>query len=100
MASREARRGGDDGEQKPEERDSAELLVAAQSAILVGVDLEDGEQLGQLQEIVHLFRQLQELQASASIFHSRVGADEFADTRAIDIVDIGQIQQDERALIF
>jgi hypothetical protein len=36
----------------------AELTIAAQSAALVRVDFEDGEQLGQLQEIVHLFRQV------------------------------------------
>src|ERR1700687_552493 len=85
--------------QKRERRDSTELAVTAQSAILVRVDLEDGEQLGQLQKIMHFFRQLQELHCSAAVLHSHVGADEFADARAIDVVDVGQIQQDERTLL-
>src|SRR6266851_9982517 len=91
---------GVEGEQKLEPSHSAELAVAAQSAILVRVNLEDGEQLGQLQEIVHFFCQLQKLEAAASIFHSRVGADEFSDAGAVDVIDIGQIQKDEGTLIF
>src|SRR4030088_1480253 len=83
-----------------EQNDSEELPVTPQSGILVGVDLKDGEQLGQLQEIVHLFCQVQELQASAAIFYSSVGADKFPDAGAVDVIDIGQIQQDQRTLIF
>src|SRR6202521_6020705 len=83
-----------------EQKESGELTVAAQSATLVGVDLEDGEQFGQLQEIVHFLCQVQELQGSASIFHSHIGADKFADARAVDVIDVGQIQKDERALLF
>ena len=34
------------------------LLIAPQSAALVGIDFEDGEKLGQLKEIMHFFREV------------------------------------------
>src|ERR1700688_1513790 len=77
-----------------------QLAVAAKSDILVRVDFKDSEQFGELQQIVDFLCQVQELQASAAILHTGIRADELTDTRAVDVIDIGQVQQDQRSLFF
>ena len=67
--------------------------------MFVGVDVEDGEELGELQEVVDLFGEVEELEGAAAVFHSGVGADELADAGAVDVVDVGKIEQDESAFI-
>src|SRR6267154_150099 len=81
-------------------REPGELLIAPQSADLVRIDFEDGEELGQLQEIVHFFCQMQQLQISAAIFDAGIRTDQFADPGAVDVVDVREVQQDERTLLF
>jgi hypothetical protein len=73
---------------------------ALDGGMLVGKDFEDRKELGDLKEIVNFFCQVQELQFAAAAFDRGVAADELSDARAINIIHIGQVQQDEHALIF
>src|SRR5271170_4421786 len=57
-------------------------------------DVEDGVQLGDLQQIVDFLGQVQQLQFAAAVLDRREGADQFTDARAVDVADVAQVQED------
>ena len=73
---------------------STGLLERSDGAGFVVVDVEDGVELGQLQHVLHLLGQAQQLQGGALILGGGVGAYQFAQPRAIDVVHVAQIEQD------
>ena len=70
------------------------LLEGRDGASLVVVDIEDGVELGQLQQVVDLLGQLEQFEGRALILDCGVGAHQFTQSRAIDIVHFTQIEQD------
>src|ERR1019366_1503217 len=56
--------------------------------------VEDRIELGDLQQILDAFGQVQQLQSSTLVGDGGETGDQFADARAIDIGDLAQIQQD------
>jgi hypothetical protein len=79
---------------------SARMLPeTAQSYLLVGIHVEDGEKSGDLQQIVHPFCQGQKFHLTVAARDGSISADQFADSRAVDVVHISKIQQNSRALL-
>jgi hypothetical protein len=75
------------------------LTEAADCCVFIGEDIENSEELRDLQEIVHFLRQLQQLQVALPAFHGCVAADELADSRTVNVIHVGEIQQNHRAPI-
>src|SRR5437868_7137632 len=71
----------------------AVLLERLYGSRLIILNVEDGVQLGDLQQIVDLLGQLQQLQLAALILCGGKGADQFADPRTVDVIHIRQVQQ-------
>ena len=63
-------------------------------------DIKYGEQLGDLKKIAYFLRQVQQLQVPALVLHRRKSADQFADSRAVDVVHVSEIQKNHFPLIF
>src|SRR5439155_20638860 len=66
---------------------------------LVGKDIKYRVELGDLKKIADFLRQVQQLQVPALIFHRRVPADQLTDSRAVNVVHISQVQQNQFSLI-
>lgn len=60
---------------------------------LIILHVKDGVQFRDLQQVVHFFRQLEQLQFAALVLHRRICADQLAYARAVDVVDVAQVQQ-------
>lgn len=60
---------------------------------LVILDLEYGIQLRDLQQIVHFLRQLEQFQFATLVFGGGVCADQFANSRAVDVIDVAKVQE-------
>ena len=73
---------------------SARLLEGADCGGLVVPDVEDGVELGDLEEVVDLLGEVEKLEFAAGIFDRGEGADELADARAVDVADVFQVEQD------
>src|SRR6266705_2923297 len=58
-------------------------------SVFVCKHIEDSVQLGDLKKIADFLRQMQQLQVPALILHCREPANQFADPRAVDVVDVG-----------
>src|SRR5271165_5681254 len=56
--------------------------------------VEDGVELGDLQQIVDFFGQVEEFEFAALILGGGESADQFADARAVDVIDLAQVQDD------
>src|SRR5690348_965517 len=87
---------GRNGAEEPRRRGSAE---AACGGIFIGKNFEDGEELGDLQKIVNFFGEMEKLQFAAAIGDGGVAADEFADAGAVDVIDVGEVEQDGGAAV-
>src|SRR5262245_31701589 len=61
---------------------------------LVILDVEDGVQLGDLEQVVDFFGEVQQLQLAALVLSGRESANQLADSRAIDVVHVAEVQQD------
>src|SRR5271168_2891532 len=75
------------------------LLETVQSGALFGIDVEDGIQLCELEQVVHFFCKVQEFKFPTATLDRCVGADKLADTRAIDVVHIGEVEHNVSALV-
>src|SRR6202048_1179793 len=72
---------------------------AAKRGALVGKNIKYRVQLGDLKKIADFLRQVQQLQFPALILHRRVPADQLTDSRAVDVVHVSQVQQNQFSLI-
>src|SRR5580658_547620 len=70
------------------------LLVRSDRAGLVVVDVENGVELGQLQKVIHLLAEAKQLESRALVARRGEGTYQLAQARAVDVVDLAQIQQD------
>src|SRR5579864_5453484 len=69
------------------------LREASDRRGLVVVDLEHRIQLGDLQQVLHALIQPQQLQLSAMVGYGGEAGDKLADTGAVYISDVAQVQQ-------
>src|ERR1039458_7492016 len=69
-------------------------LQAARARCFVLLDIEDGVELRDLQQVVYFFGEVEQLEFAALVFASGEGADELADTGAVDIIHVAEVQQD------
>jgi len=67
------------------------LLETVKGGALFGINVEDGVELCELEQVVHFFCKVQEFQFAAAAFDSCVGADEFPDARAVDVIHVRKI---------
>jgi len=58
------------------------------------LDVENRKKAGNLHNVAHPTRQIQELQLALGTFDGAVGYDEFADPGAIDVIHVFQIEDD------
>src|SRR5215468_10515439 len=56
--------------------------------------VENGVQLGNLQQVVNFLGEVEQLEFAALVFHGGVGADQLADARAVDVIDVTQVEKD------
>src|SRR5438477_4816741 len=56
--------------------------------------VEDGVQLGDLQQVVDFLGEVEQLKLAALIFDGGIGADQLADAGAVDVIDVAKVQQD------
>ena len=64
------------------------------SSSLVVLHIEDRIELGDLQQVVHFFGQMQQLQFPALVADGGEGADQFADAGAVDVAGVAEVEQD------
>ena len=76
-----------------------ESVETSQRGALVCKDVKYGVELRDLKKIFDFLGQVQQLQVSALILHRREPANQFADPRAVDVVDVGEIQKNFFSLI-
>src|SRR5580698_10673369 len=69
-------------------------LEAAHGAAFVGLHVEDGEEARDLQNVVNALGEMQQLEFAAGATHGGEPANQFADAGAIDVVDVGEIEDD------
>src|SRR3974390_148047 len=79
---------------------SAALLETADRFPFVRVHFKYREQLRDLQQVLHLFRQIQQLQFPLPATHCRKSTHQFANPRTVDVVDVSQIKNDSGVSIF
>src|SRR5215469_6537764 len=60
----------------------------------IGIHFEYRKKLGDLKQIVHLFRQVQQFQLAFLAANRCEPAYQFADSRTVDIVDVAEVEQD------
>ena len=76
----------------PETRLEELLLERLDRGGFVVFHVEDGVELGDLKQVVDLLGEVQQLQFAALILGGGEGADQFTDARAVDVVDVLQVQ--------
>jgi len=57
-------------------------------------DVEDGVELGDVEDIVNFLGEVEELEFSASVAHAGITADKSSDAGRVDVVDAGEIEDD------
>src|ERR1019366_4529191 len=70
------------------------LLVVSEGHALLVVDLEDGEQIGEVQALAHALVQVQELQLRSKPLADRVARHELPRARAVDGGHLGEVEED------
>src|ERR1700687_161049 len=75
------------------------LRKTSKRGALVRKHIKYGIELGDLKKIADFLRQVQQFQVPALIFHRREPADQLADSRAVNVVHVSQIQQNQFSLI-
>src|ERR1700684_1864873 len=57
-------------------------------------DVEDGIELGDVEDVVNFLGEVEELEFASSVADGGEAGDEFADAGAVDVVDIGEVEDD------
>src|ERR1700760_4061109 len=61
----------------------------------VVLNIKDGVKLGDLEQVMNLLGEVQQLQFAALVADCGVGADQLTDARAVDVVDVAEVQQNK-----
>src|ERR671917_1354945 len=91
-----------------EETASAHLPFTIYHSLLEGVErlglvvegVEDGQELGDAEQVANLLRQLEELQLPALALDGGEAGDQLADAGGIDVADVGQVEQNLLLVLF
>src|SRR5215470_16577795 len=70
------------------------LLKAVERRLFVLVNLEDGQQLRDHEQVFDLLREVEQLQAASGVLGGRVARDQLAYARAVDVTDPAEVQDD------
>src|ERR1022692_4271253 len=70
------------------------LVERLYARCFVFLDIEDGVKLGDLQQVVNFLSEVEELEFAALVLGRGESADQLADTRAVDIVYVAEVEQD------
>ena len=57
-------------------------------------DVEDGVELGDVEHVVDFLGEVEELEFASGVAQGRETGDEFADSGAVEVVDMGEIEDD------
>jgi len=57
-------------------------------------DVEDGVELGDVEDVVDFLGEVEELEFAAGVADGGEAADEFSDAGAVDVVDAGEVEDD------
>jgi hypothetical protein len=57
-------------------------------------DVEDGVELGDLKDVGNLLGEAEEFEFAAGVAHGGEAADEFSDAGRIDVIDVGEVEDD------
>jgi len=68
-------------------------LETSERDCFVRMDVKDGEEPRNLDNIANMLRKIQELHFSACVTDCHIGGHQLADPGAIDIIDIGEIEK-------
>ena len=60
----------------------------------VVADIEDGVKLGDVEYVVDLFAEVEEFEFTAGVADGGETADKFADAGAVDVIDVGEVEND------
>src|SRR5581483_7600712 len=60
----------------------------------VVLHVEDGVQLGDLQQVVHFLGEVEQLEFAALVADAGESADQFADAGAVDVINVSEVEQD------
>lgn len=58
------------------------------------VDVENGEQLGELQDFLEFIAEIAKAYGAAGVFGAEMSGDQSAESRAVNVADFGHIQND------
>src|SRR5262249_26988947 len=70
------------------------LLKAVESRLFVLVNLEDGQQLRDHEQVFDFLREVEQLQAASGVLGRRVARDQLAYARAVDVADSAEVEDD------
>ena len=70
------------------------LLEAFYGGGFIVFHVEDGVEFGDLQQVVHFLGEMEQFEFAALILGGGEGADQFTDARAIDVIDLAEIEDD------
>jgi hypothetical protein len=71
-----------------------EVVEGFYGAELVVFDIEDGVELGDVEDVVDFFGEGEELEFAAGVADGGEAADEFADAGGVDVIDAGEVEND------
>src|SRR5271157_1314847 len=74
-------------------RPARALLERPNRRVLVVVDVEHGEQAGDLQQVAHVLVQVHQLEFAALVPQGGVVANQLADAGAVDVIDAGEVDE-------
>src|SRR5450432_206314 len=60
----------------------------------VFADVEDGVELGDVEDVLDFLGEVEELEFAAGVADGGVAADQFSDAGAVDVVDAGEVEDD------
>src|SRR5450755_2358195 len=67
---------------------------APDGGVFIWEHVENLVELGELHQVLHLGRELHELQYGALALGAGAGGDQFTEAAAVDVVDLGHVQKD------
>jgi len=78
----------------PRESLGEEVVEGADGGEFVVFDVEDGVELGDVEDVLDLLGEVEELEFSAGVADGGEAADEFTDAGAVDVVDTLEVEDD------
>lgn len=69
-----------------------EVVEAFHGVELVVFNVEDGVELGDVQDVVNLLGEVEELEFASRVADGGEAADQLSDTGAVDVVDAGEVE--------